>query len=73
MVRSDALQGFLDAAFVAFDQCAQDLRARGSIMQIFANLEAPQPARPDIGKRLPVCGRYLEEALTTKTGRRSIC
>lgn len=69
MVRSDALQGFLDAAFVAFDQCAQDLRARGSIMQIFANLKAPHPARPDIGKRLPVCGRYLEEVLTTKTGR----
>lgn len=68
MVRSDALQGFLDAAFVAFDQCAQDLRARGSITQIFANLEAPRPARPDIGKRLPVCTRYLDEALAVETG-----
>lgn len=69
MVRSEALQGFLDTAFVAFDQCAQDLRARGSIMQIFANLEAPQPARSDIGKRLPVCERYLDEALGITTGR----
>lgn len=69
MVRSDALQGFLDAAFVAFDQCAQDLRARGSITQIFANLEAPRPARPDIGKRLPVCTRYLDEALAVETGK----
>lgn len=69
MVRSDALQGFLDAAFVAFDLCAQDLRARGSITQIFANLGAPRPARPDIGKRLPVCTRYLDEALAVETGK----
>lgn len=72
MVRSDALQGFLDAAFVAYDQCAQDLRARESIMHIFATLEAPQPSRPDIGKRLPVCRRYLEEAFAVETGRTAL-
>lgn len=72
MVRTDALQGLLDAAFVAFDQCAQNMRARGSFMQIFANLEAPQPPRTEAGKRLPVCGRYLDAVLATKTGRPSL-
>ncbi|WP_376743868.1 dimethylsulfonioproprionate lyase family protein [Ensifer canadensis] len=67
MSRSDALQTFLDTAFVAFDRCAHDLRARQSIMQIFSNLEVPQPERSEISKRLPVCGRYLESALATKT------
>ncbi|QRM57889.1 dimethylsulfonioproprionate lyase family protein [Sinorhizobium sp. BG8] len=69
MARGEVLQGFLDAAFAAFDECAQDARARGSIKQIFARLGEPQPERPDIGKRLPVSIRYLEEVLATKTGR----
>jgi dimethlysulfoniopropionate lyase len=69
MARNDALQGFLDTAFVAFDQFAQDLRARRSIMQIFAQLEAPQPEQQDIAKRLPVCSRYLDSVLTAKTGQ----
>ena len=72
MVRSDALQGFVDAAFAAFDQCAQDLRARQSVTQIFAYLEAPRPEQSNIGKRLPVCSRYLESILTTRTGSRSL-
>ena len=72
MARSDTLQGFLDAAFVAFDQCAQDLRARRSIGHIFTHLEAAQSERPDIAKRLPVCKRHLDEALAVKTDRRAL-
>ncbi|WP_429819690.1 dimethylsulfonioproprionate lyase family protein [Ensifer sp. B1-9] len=72
MARLDALQAFLDAAFVAFDQFAQDSRARQSIMKICEQLEAPQPLRSDIAKRLPVCGRYLDGVLATKTGRPSL-
>lgn len=72
MVRNDVLQGCLDAAFVAFDQFAQDLRARRSIMQIFAHLEAPQPEQSNIGKRIPVCSRHLESVLVTKTGQSSL-
>jgi hypothetical protein len=66
MARNDVLQHFLDTAFVAFDQRAQDLRARRSVSQIFANLEMEQPVSEAIGKRLPVCNRYLESALDVK-------
>ena len=72
MARSDALQSFLDTAFVAFGQFAQDLRARRSIMQIFAHLDAPHPEHRDIGKRLPVCTRYLGNVLAAKTGQSSL-
>lgn len=72
MARVDALQAFLDTAFVAFDQCVQDLRARRSLMEIFAQLEAPQPQRLNIGKRLPVCIHHIESVLATKTGRPSL-
>ena len=72
MARREALQGFLDAAFVAFDQFAQDLRARRSIMQMFAQLETTQPQRLDMGKRLPVCNHYLDQMLATCTGRASL-
>jgi quercetin dioxygenase-like cupin family protein len=65
--RSDALQAFLDTVFVAFDRFAHDQWARQSIAQIFSNLEVPQPERSGISKRLPVCDRYLENALTPKT------
>ena len=67
MSRNHALQTFLDTSLVAFDRFAQDLRARASIMQIFSNLEVPQPERSEISKRLPVCSRYLESVLATKT------
>ncbi|MBB5539464.1 dimethylsulfonioproprionate lyase family protein [Rhizobium giardinii] len=72
MARSDALQGFLDMAFVAFDQFAQDVRARRSIMEIFAHLETPHRARLSAAKRLPVCNRYLEDVLSAKTGNSSL-
>lgn len=72
MARSDALQSFLDTAFVAFDRFVQDLRARQSVMQIFAHLEAPQPERANIGKRLPVCTRYLGDILAEKTKHPSL-
>lgn len=69
MVRREELQGFLDAALVAFDQHVQDFRSRASITQIFSHLEAQQPQRMDIAKRLPVCNRDLDEVLATRTGR----
>ena len=69
MGRRDALQSFLDAASVAFDQCVQDLHARRSIAQIYARLDAPAEAHADRGRRLPVCSQYLDEALLVRTGR----
>ena len=68
MVRSDALQGFLDAASAAFGQFVGDPQGRRSVAQVFAQLKAPRPERPGIGKRLPVCDRYLDDVLATKTG-----
>ena len=65
MVRSDALQNFLDAAFVAFDRFATDIRSRNSIMQLFAQLDVPGETRTSTGKRLPVCERFLGNALET--------
>lgn len=72
MARSDALQSFLDTAFVAFDQFAKDLRARQSVMQIFAHLETPQTERANIGKRLPVCTRYFGKVLAEKSEHPSL-
>ncbi|MFC3074356.1 dimethylsulfoniopropionate lyase [Shinella pollutisoli] len=69
MARSEALQDFLDAALAAFDEAAQDPRSRRSLARIAANLEAPQPERADIARRLPVCDRYLDGVLSTRTGR----
>ncbi|HTO30642.1 MAG TPA: dimethylsulfonioproprionate lyase family protein, partial [Pararhizobium sp.] len=69
MVRNDLLEGFIDAAFAAFDHYAGDEHARRSLKQIFANLEMPEPTRPDIAGRLPVCDRHLESALAIKTGQ----
>jgi hypothetical protein len=63
MARSEALQQFLDAAFVAFDHFATDIRSRNSIMQMFSRLEVPGEMQGFAGKRLPVCEHYLEEAL----------
>lgn len=72
MARSEALQKFLDAALAAYDSFAQDPQSRLSIAQIFAGLETPQPEQSNIGKRLPVCDRYLESTLATKTGHASL-
>ncbi|HTO31032.1 MAG TPA: dimethylsulfonioproprionate lyase family protein [Pararhizobium sp.] len=63
MARSEALQGFLDAASAAFGERAGDAQARASLARITELLETTRPERPDIGKRLPVCDRYLGAAL----------
>ncbi|ACP25805.1 putative transcriptional regulator protein [Sinorhizobium fredii NGR234] len=65
MLRSEPLQGFLDAAFVAFDRFAVDTRARQSIMQVFSRLASPLPIRQGQGRRLPVVDRFLATALET--------
>ncbi len=67
MVRTEALQLFLDATFVAFDRFAKDLRSRDSIMRIFALLEVAGARGTKSGKRLPVCVRHLDEALALET------
>ncbi|MGX5849263.1 dimethylsulfoniopropionate lyase [Mesorhizobium sp. PL10] len=63
MIRSEALQYFVDTAFVAFDQFSHDLRSRRSIIQFFAQSEVPGPERNRAGSRLPVCS-YLGLALS---------
>lgn len=62
MNRGEALQYFVDTAFVAFDQFAHDLRSRRSIIQLFAQSEVPGLERTTAGSRLPVCS-YLGSAL----------
>lgn len=65
--RSEDLQDFLDAAFVAFDRFASDIRSRKSIMQIFGSLDVPGIERTSPGKRLPVCDLFLQQALDLKS------
>ena len=72
MGRSEALQNFLDAAFVAFDRFAIDTRSRNSITQIFAQLDVPGVARTTPGKRLPVCEQFLEGALDIDSEARAL-
>lgn len=67
MLRSEELQRFLDAAFVAFDRYVVDTRARQSIMQVFSILESPQPSRSSPGTSLPVVNRFLASALDIET------
>jgi hypothetical protein len=67
MERSEALQDFLDATFVAFDRCAEDVRSRDSIKRIFSLLEAPARQRTEPGHRLSVCTRFLAEALAVRS------
>ncbi len=66
--RSKALQDFLDAAFVAFDRCAEDVRSRDSVKRICSLLEAPARQRRELGHRLSVCTQFLNEALAVQTG-----
>lgn len=66
--RHEDLQSFLDAAFVAFDRYATDMRSRHSLMQLFAQLESPLPRREGPGRQLPVCKRFLSAALALETG-----
>lgn len=72
MIRGDALQSFLDAAFAAFDRHATDIRARKSVMQLFTQLETPAVQREAPPKRLPVCERYLSSALNGATSEPSL-
>jgi hypothetical protein len=69
--RSENLQLFADAAFVAFDQCAQTTKARVAILQIFVALELACPEHRDRGLRLPVCG-HLAAALAIETPHKSL-
>ncbi|HBF29927.1 dimethylsulfonioproprionate lyase family protein, partial [Rhizobium sp.] len=72
MTRSDVLQGFIDAAAVAFDQFVQDLRARQSVSEIFTLLETPQSEQKNNAKRLPVCSRHIEDIMAAKTGQAAL-
>lgn len=69
MTREPLLQAFLDAALAAFDRAAEAPQSRRSLREIADHLRAPQPARTDGGRRLPVCGQHLETALAVTTGR----
>ncbi|WFU12087.1 dimethylsulfoniopropionate lyase (plasmid) [Rhizobium sp. CB3090] len=64
--RSEYLQRFVDAAFVAFDKFAGDPEARRSIPQIFAALKHPGQQREGLGSRLAVC-ELLPAALSIQT------
>ncbi|MEF0941242.1 dimethylsulfoniopropionate lyase [Rhizobium sp. BR 362] len=66
MERSEDLQRFVEAAFIAFDKFARDPEARRSIPQIFARLEYPGQEREGPGNRLPVC-EFLPAALSIET------
>lgn len=69
--RSDALQLFVDTAFVAYDQFAQAPESRRSILQIFETLETAGEERPGPGTRLPVCD-HLDRALAIETKHNSL-
>lgn len=60
MTRVDALQSFLDAAFVAFDRYALDPRSMKSLQEIFALLDTPSAQYDGPGHRLETC--YLLHA-----------
>ena len=73
MIRGDAFQSFLDAALVAFDRHATDIRARNSVMQLFSQLETPGVQRDDAPpKRLSVCERFLASALENAATKPSL-
>jgi hypothetical protein len=69
--RSEALQSFVDAAFVAFDQFAQAPESRRSIRQVLSALEVPGVQRSVPGSRLPVCS-HLDAALVIETEHESL-
>ena len=64
--RSEALQSFVDAAGLAFDEFARDPNSRRSVGQIFAALRTTGTERPGPGSRLPV-GSHLHGALSLET------
>lgn len=61
--RSEELQLFVDAAFVAFDEHVRDPDGRRSISRIFTQLEEPAGRQEGAGSRLPVCDTYLSRAM----------
>lgn len=69
--RSEALQSFVDAAFAAFGELAQDPESGRSTLQIFSALDVPGTQRSGHGSRLPVCS-HLPAALAIETERRSL-
>ncbi|MGY5775311.1 dimethylsulfoniopropionate lyase [Rhizobium sp. LEGMi135b] len=58
--RSEDLQLFIDAAFVAYDRHVRDSDGRRSILEIFGMLERPGDERTELGSRLPVCERLAD-------------
>lgn len=62
MIRSNALQNFLDAASAAYRAHATDERAKTSLAQIFRTLEKVVPASYGAGARLPVCSHLDDVA-----------
>lgn len=72
MHRPEALQEFLDTAFVAFDRHANDLRSRGSVSHLLSMLEAPASHRGGPGRQLPVCAKFLNDALDAETADPSL-
>ena len=64
--RSEALQYFIDTAFVAFDRYVRDGNGRRSVSQIFELLEGPGERRDGGGSKLPVCD-HLPDALSIPT------
>lgn len=62
MARSDALQQFIDAAFVAYDRFAVDPRSRAPLQRLASLLRTPASERQGPGSRLPVCA-LLDDAL----------
>ncbi|WP_331372747.1 dimethylsulfoniopropionate lyase [Sinorhizobium chiapasense] len=69
--RSEALQLFIDAVIIAFDQFALAPESRRSIRQIFSALEVPGAQRSGPGSRLPVCS-HLDTALAMETEHDSL-
>lgn len=69
--RSEALQGFVDAASAAFSQLAQDPEARRTVAQVFCALETVSMPRSGPGSQLPVCA-HLPCALAVTTSHDSL-
>jgi hypothetical protein len=72
MERSATLQNFLNAAFVAFDSFADDVRSRASIIQIFSLIETRAEQRKRPGHRLPACEQYLDDVLEVQTDQAAL-
>lgn len=63
--RSEALQSFVDAASVAFEELAQNPQSQRTVRQVFSALKQPATQRSAAGSRLPVC-THLHTALAVE-------